>query len=245
MINKLDFQSIVSKYHLKGLVESVKWKVEDNSLKIKFISTNKNMVGEISYSNFPTTDACIAILNTSQLLKLINITAGDLVLDLIKKENTFVKFAIADKQYNLNYSLSELHLVPEPPTIEEPKYDVEIILESENISPLVKAKEALSDVDHVYVCSHIDSYGNKGIEFIFGENNEYSNKISYFIPSDNVIYNSNKDFKILFNSNVLKEILSANKDINAKMNLSLEGLLKIEFEGDNLKNKYFLIQEPD
>jgi hypothetical protein len=245
MINKLHFQSIISKYHLKGLVESVRWDIKDQNLKIIFINANKDMVGELESSNFPTKDALIAIYNTSQLLKLINITSGDLILDLIQKGGVFTKFNIADKQFNLNYSLSDLSLVYSAPKVDEPEqYDIEIKLDNEHLSPLIKAKEALGDTDKLFICSHVDLNQNKDIEFSFGEDNEYSNKISYFIPSSDIKFNYEKDFKICFDSNTLKEILSVNKEnSSSKMYLSLEGLLKIEFEGENIKNRYFLLQK--
>jgi hypothetical protein len=36
MINKADLVSIISKYYLNGLIESVKWEIEDQNLTIKF-----------------------------------------------------------------------------------------------------------------------------------------------------------------------------------------------------------------
>jgi len=38
MINKNELQSVIGKYYLNGLVESVKWTIEDNALEIKYIT---------------------------------------------------------------------------------------------------------------------------------------------------------------------------------------------------------------
>ena len=37
MINKVELQSIISKYYLNGLVEAVKWDVKSNKINIKFV----------------------------------------------------------------------------------------------------------------------------------------------------------------------------------------------------------------
>ena len=44
MINKLQLQSIISKYHLGGLIESVKWVVEKNNLSVRTKTNNDNLV---------------------------------------------------------------------------------------------------------------------------------------------------------------------------------------------------------
>ena len=36
MISKLDLQSIINKYYLSGLNETVKWDIKDKNLNIKF-----------------------------------------------------------------------------------------------------------------------------------------------------------------------------------------------------------------
>lgn len=44
MINKVELQSIISKYYLNGLVEVVKWDVKSNKINIKFTSPTKEMI---------------------------------------------------------------------------------------------------------------------------------------------------------------------------------------------------------
>ena len=43
MINKSKLQSIISKYYLNGLVQSVRWVTEGNKLSISFTSENKDI----------------------------------------------------------------------------------------------------------------------------------------------------------------------------------------------------------
>jgi hypothetical protein len=83
MIAKNTLQSIISKYYLGGKVESVKWKVEDGKLHIDFMAPTKDMIGRLSCNNFPMVheDGTLAIFNTTQLNRLLNVLAGDLMLD--------------------------------------------------------------------------------------------------------------------------------------------------------------------
>ena len=52
------------------------------------------------------------------------------------------------------------------------------------------------------------------------------------------------DFTLSFSSNLLKEILSANKDaVKAKMSINLEGLLKLSFETANTVSTYYMVKK--
>jgi XTP/dITP diphosphohydrolase len=89
MIQKQKLQSVISKYHLNGLIDSVKWQIENSTLNIEFISPNKDMVGKLT-TPFSTIPATLAIFNTSQLNKLIGITDSTLRLDFLKQKNETV-----------------------------------------------------------------------------------------------------------------------------------------------------------
>ena len=108
MINKLELQNIINKYYLNGTIEAVKWDVSDNNLNIKFTAPTREMIGEITHSNFKLENSSFGISNTSQLLKLINITAGDVLLHFVKNNKIFSKLIIADQQFTVNYSLADI-----------------------------------------------------------------------------------------------------------------------------------------
>jgi hypothetical protein len=45
-----------------------------------------------------------------------------------------------------------------------------------------------------------------------------------------------------YNSNLLKEILSNNKDVvGGRISITLEGLMKLEFYKENLKSIYYIV----
>jgi hypothetical protein len=133
MIQKQKLQSVISKYHLNGLIDSVKWQIENSTLNIEFISPNKDMVGKLT-TPFATIPATLAIFNTSQLNKLIGITDSTLRLDFLKQNKVFNKLTIYDGKFLLEYSLADLMLVPKTPTVNLPEEnDIEVNLTLDNI----------------------------------------------------------------------------------------------------------------
>jgi hypothetical protein len=84
-----------------------------------------------------------------------------------------------------------------------------------------------------------DFDGNQICEFIFGDISGYANKITYKIQGkitrDNLI--------IPFDSNVIKDIFNANKDMtSASLKLSEKGLLKLEFQGEGIISIYYILR---
>jgi len=232
VINKEILQSIISKYYLGGLCEAVKWNVVDKQITIHCVAPNKDMMGKIIYP-FPLDDIDLAIFNTSQLNKLINITTGDLTVNIIESHGIATKLSIADSQFKSVYSLADLMMVAKVGNVTEPKvWDVEISLNETQILALIKAKKAMGDANHLVI--EYDSL-NSNIDFVFGEDSDYSNQITYSIPSATEI---NKTIKLSFNSDYIKEILSANIE-DGKLYLTQEGLMKLVFDN----SVYYLIKK--
>ena len=236
MISKLDLQSVIEKYHLNGLIENVKWEVDKNKqLTINFMSPTREMLGKVVYNGFPLPESAIGINNTTQLDKLLAITSGDLVLDYVKESKIITKLLIADEQFNLNYALSDLLTIPKPGEYNGPEeYNVETKLDNEIISALVKAKNALTNSENVVV-----KPDTLGLGFTFGGDVEYANKVSYYIQN---ITPSEIDFELTYNSNLLKEILVNNKDMeNGTLHVNNNGLMKIMFNSKNIQSIYYIV----
>jgi hypothetical protein len=236
MISKLDLQSVIEKYHLNGLIENVKWEIsKDKQLTINFMSPSREMLGRIVYNNFPLPESAIGISNTTQLDKLLAITSGDLILDYVKEHKIITKLLIADEQFNLNYALADLLTIPKPGEYNGPEdYDVEVKLDNEIISALIKAKNALTNSENVVV--EPDSIG---LGFIFGGDVEYANKVSYTIQN---IKPSETPFKLTYSSNLLKEILVCNKDMSeGTLYVKNNGLMKLMFTSKNIQSTYYIV----
>jgi len=245
MVNKGELQAIISKYNLSGMIDAVKWTVKEKQLNIKFNALTKDMIGEVTYNGFDLEDCEIAIYNTSQLDKLLGITSGDLNLQLEKTGRIFSKLVIEDVSYKLNYSLSDLLLINEPGKVNDPNdYIIESTFESDAISAVIKAKNALqSDNVNFTITQNFD--GEQVLTMVFGDNSTHTNKIEYIVP-DTVITGQQYNFNIPFNSEMIRVVFANNKDANvAHMSLNIQGLLKFVFEGDNWKSTYYIVRKAD
>ena len=245
MINKNELQNTIGKYHLNGLIESVKWSIADNALTIDFQSPLKDMIGRLNHTSFPLTDAEVAIYDTSKLNKLLSITSGEVFINLTKPDHAKIydKLIISDATYTLNYTLSELLLIQKVGTVDDPdNYKIITQLDSESITALIKAHNALES-DNVIVSIDRDLDGEDVLLMSFGDDLKHTNKIDYQIP-----YTTLKDIKygtrIPFDSKIIKNILNNNKDATkATMKINSGGLMKFEFEGENWSSYYYVVRK--
>ena len=245
MINKLEFQSVINKYYLNGLVESVKWVTEDNALQVDFQSPHKDMIGRVKHADFPLENSEIAVYDTSKLNKLLGIASGDVVLSLEKTQAVYTKLIIADSNYTLNFSLTDLLLIHDIGNVTDPdNYEIISNLGADEISAIIKAHNALES-DNVIVKIDRDLDGEDVLVMTFGDNTNHTNKIEYQVP--NTILNSVPyGTKLPFNSGMIKNIMNNNKDASSSaMKINTQGLMKLEFSGDNWESVYYIVRKAD
>ena len=245
MINKGELQAIISKYNLGGMIDAVKWSIQGKQLAIKFNAPTRDMIGEVTHTSFDLEDSEIAIYNTSQLDKLLAITSGDINLQLEKTGRIFSKLVIEDVSYKLLFSLSDLLLIQEPGKVNDPNdYIIESTLESDAISAVIKAKNALqSDNVNFTITTNFD--GEQVLTMVFGDNSNHTHKVEYIVPNT-VVTGDHFNFNIPFNSEMIRVIFANNKDANkAHMSLNVQGLLKLVFEGDKWNSTYYIVRKAD
>ena len=246
MIEKNHLQSIISRYYLGGLIESVKWEIQNNTLNIAFMSPNKDMIGELECNEFPIEDCELAIFNTTQLNKLLGVTSGQLLISPIKTNKVYTKLTLQDVSFTVEYSLADPLMIQSPGTINEPdKYDVSAIMEPNDVLAFTKAASAIPNNELVTLKATESIHGNPILEFIFGEKMEFSNRITFTVEAQHSIIEGHK---IPFNSNMLREIFHNNKGASfTSIKFTQEGLLKLEFEfkEENTKTTYFVVRKAD
>lgn len=237
MISKSQLSSVISKYYLNGLNNQVKWRIKDNTLTI--YAGEAGRVCKVVAKNFPLEDAELGVFDTNKLNKLLSITNGDLIISLEKMKAIYTKMHIQDSNYNLTYSLADTLILGKNVWYEDPEdLDIDIVLESEDVDALIKAKNALGDIDNMLITTTNDFDGNNICEFIFGDNTGFSNKITYQVNGSEIKDNT---LSIPFNSDIFKDILNNNKDMDScSLKLSNTGVLKIEFESEDIKSEYFV-----
>ena len=239
MINKSILQSVISKYYL-NVCESVKWKTENNNLTIDFMSPTADIIGKVTCKDFPLEDSELAIFDTKKLLSLLNITTGDVLLELEKTHKIFTKISISDQDFNLSYALADTHLIGKVGTVSDTTWDVNINLEKEHVSNLVKAKSALSEIDNMIITTELDLNQELMCKFTFGDEHGHNNKITYQLYGDI----TDQNLKLPFNSNIFRTILNVNKDLDSGvLRISSKGLMKLEFTSGDTTCEYYLVRK--
>ena len=150
------------------------------------------------------------------------------------------KLSIADLGFDVIYSLCDPLIIPKIKMYNDPEvWEMELELSPDDISNLIKAKNALSDYNYFTINASKDADGILLSEFTFGDGNNYSNKIQYKIQGriDDELLND----PIPFDSEIFKNILNSNKDmIKSSFKLSKKGMLKLEFESEDLTSIYYV-----
>ena len=230
MISKNVLQSVISKYYLGGLNNQVKWRLKDNTLTV--YAGEKGRVCKVHLNNFSLEDGELGIFDTDKLLKLISITNGDLLIKLEKLKSVFTKMHIADSNFDLTYSLADVLILGKTTCYEDPEsWEIELDLTPEDIDHLIKAKNALSDVNNMLITTTTDFDNNNVCEFIFGDNTGFSNKITFQMQGKI----SDSNLEIPFDSDIFKSILTSNKDMESgTLKLSKKGMVKLSFESSEL-----------
>jgi len=236
-MDKTILTQIIESFYLNGLTSQVKFKVKNNEAHIKFAVDNKDCIGEI-IAPITLEDCEIGIFNTSQLLKLINITNDFIDLKLEKNGIHFLKLHISDNQFDLSYNLSDLGLIQDPGVIPNlPPHDLEFDINFDFTQKYIKAHNALDKPPRFEVGISKDFKNDEVINFMIGEKSSYSNKAN-FIESGKII---NKIKSIAFSANNFREVISVNKNAIGKVCVYKDGLLKINLEEAGVKSEYFLV----
>ena len=240
-MQKQTLTSVIDKYHLNGIVESVKWNIKDKNITVDFITPMKNLVGKVISPNFDLDDTDLGIYNTSQFNKLVKIMDNTVVLGLTKSPyGTPLELTLADNQYDLNYYLSDLMLIESVPAINEPaSYDAEANIDSYFISKFANAKNALGDVKQFTIKDELNSENMKDLVIVIGDGNGYANKIKFKTPCESM-FGLNE---LPFPADVMMELLKANEEADSgTIQISQEGLMKVSFKEESIESVYYLVR---
>ena len=237
MISKKVISDIVSKYSLGNNIEKVKWVVTDDKFTINFINDSKNLVGYVEYrKDIGLKPGDYGIFNTSQLIKCLNILDGDILVDA-----TTSKLNMADTNYDIKFNLADPAVIPNVPDINESDdWSVSFNVSDEFITRFVKSKDALSDLDTFTVETR---EGFTGEELVFTVGTNITNTIEFTVEAD-----INESFgPVPFDSNILKEILKANRDYHSgEIRISKNGLLDAHLHcGGPLYTGYYLVRKQE
>ena len=238
MISKKVISDIVSKYSLGNSIEKVKWVITDEKLIIHFINDSKNLVGYVDYrKNIGLKPGDYGIFNTSQLVKCLNILDGDILVDA-----TSAKLNMADTSYEIKFNLADPAVIPDVPDVSSnvDEWSATFQANDEFITRFVKSKDALSELD-IFTIETRDGFNGEELVFTVGTN--ITNTIEFTVEAT-----INESFgPVPFDSNLMKEILKANRDYHTgEIRINKKGLLDAHFHcGDDLYTGYYLVRLQD
>jgi len=238
MISKKVISDIVSKYSLGNNIERVKWIITDEKLIIHFINDSKDLVGYVDYrKEIGLKPGDYGIFNTSQLIKCLNILDGDILVDA-----TTSKLNMADTNYDIKFNLADPAVIPNVPDVTSNSDDWSVTFQAndEFITRFVKSKDALSELETFTIETR---EGFTGEELVFTVGTNITNTIEFTVEAT-----IKESFgPIPFNSNLMKEILKANKDYHSgEIRINKKGLLDAHFHcGNDLYTGYYLVRKQE
>ena len=238
MISKKVISDIVSKYSLGNNIEKVKWVITNEKFIIHFINDSKNLVGYVDYrKDIGLKPGDYGIFNTSQLIKCLNILDGDILVDA-----TTSKLNLADTNYDIKFNLADPAVIPNVPDVSnnEDEWSVFFEISDEFITRFVKSKDALSELD-TFTVETRDGFNGEELVFTVGTN--ITNTIEFAVEAK-----INESFDpVPFDSDLLKEILKANRDYHSgEIRINKKGLLDVHLHcGDDLYTGYYLVRRQE
>ena len=235
-MNKITLDTFIQKYNLGGNVNSVKWVSDGKTLSTRFISPDKSLLGELTLVKQTLPEFEVGVYDTPLLSKMLGTLPDAVDFTLTKVDNTPVAFHFTDSIMSADYVLAAIGVIPDVPELKNvPELNTLVNINEQFISSFISGKGALADVETIA----INPIGN-GLEFVIGYSDINSNRISIKTQSGAVAMTE----PIVFNANLFKEVLSANKECSkATLQISNKGLAHIEFIVDDFNAKYWLVSQ--
>ena len=238
-MNKIVLDTFIQKYNLGGNVNSVKWESSGDTLSTRFISPDKSLLGELTLVKQSLPEFEVGVYDTPLLSKMLGTLADSIDFNLIKSpsdDEQPVAFHLTDSVISADYVLAAIGVIPDVPELKNiPEFTTLVNIDSQFINSFIRGKGALADVD-TFAINPVDG----GVEFVIGYSDINSNRISIKAQSGAV----NMTDSIVFNANLFKELLNANKECSkATLQISDKGLAHIEFNVDDFNVKYWLVSQ--
>ncbi len=241
MIKKVDLQGFINKYYLK-MNEQVVWSFKDNVLSVNFTTPSKDVIGNVRCEDIGFEDIDLPIFNTKKVQSLVDLCEGEILMEVEKTNKIPTKLKISDEKFNTIYALADALLIPRVGSVNEPPYDVELELTSEDVFNLVKARSAMSETANLIMSTTKDLDGDPVCEVIFGEEGGHENKISYQLRG--VI--NEIGVKVPFDLDKFRDILNVNKNSDEGLiQLSSKGLMRLTFKTGKITSTYYMIRRAE
>ena len=237
-MNKHSLSRFIDKYYLGGNCSSVVINSEGDKLSTRFITGDKNLLGELHMTGWNFDEADLGVYNTEQLVKLLSVLSENISMNLTKAGDKAVSLKISDTKSDVNYMLSDLSVISSPPNLKSiPDFEVKIKVDKTFMTKFVAGKGALADTDNFTVITDDD-----GVKVVIGYAEINTNRVT--LPVETESYD--KIENVSFNANLFRDVLVANKECeSATLEVSSGGLARINFKIDEYDATYYLVADTD
>ena len=237
-MNKQKLVRFINKYYLSGTVNSVILNSKGGKISTRFISGDKTLLGELQMDKWPFEDAEVGIYSTDQFLKLLGVLDEDVNVSINKAGDKSISLRVTDSTSAVNYMLSDTSIISKPSPMKRiPNFELKIDMTPSVMNKFISGKGALSETDNFTVIT--DGTNTK---LVIGYSSINTNRVTIPVTTTDCGDIDN----ITFNANIFKEVLSANKECeSATLEVSSEGLARINFKIDDYDATYYLVAETD
>ena len=237
-MNKHSLNRFIEKYYLGGNCSSVVINSKGDSLSTRFITGDKNLLGELNMTGWSFDEADLGVYNTEQLVKLLSVLSDNISMNLTKAGDKAVSLKISDTKSDVNYMLSDLSVISSPPNLNSiPDFEVKIKVDKSFMSKFIAGKAALTDTDNFTVITD-----DEGVKIVIGYAEINTNRVT--LPVETESYD--KIENVSFSANLFRDVLVANKECeSATLEVSSQGLARINFKIDEYEATYYLVADTD
>jgi hypothetical protein len=233
-MDKSKFIGFVNRYYLGGNTDSAKLVVEENKLSTKFISTDQNVIGDVTLNTFNTQDAELGVYATSQLLKMLSAVDENMDVSYGEIDKKIYSMNFKDKSTNVTYMLADLSVIRQVPNLKSlPDFDVKIELNKDFSNNFKKAANALPESDNFGV----ESNGTE-TKIIINHSSVNTNRIVFTTETKEAVAIDT----VCFSAKLFKEILNANADATGMLEVSSKGLARVTFTNADYTATYYLVK---
>jgi hypothetical protein len=232
-MDKSKFLGFLNRYSLGSNTDSAKLVISNKTLNTKFISTDQNVIGDVTLNSFDLPDAELGVYQTAQLQKLLSAVDEQMEINLNVVDGKTYSVNFKDKSTSVTYMLADLAVIRQVPNLKSlPPFEVKIDLNKDFTSNFKKAVGALDSE-------------NFGVECNLGETKVIVNYSS--VNTNRVVFNATaveaEDMSVTcFSAKLLKEIINANSDATGTLEVSSKGLARVSFTNAEYSATYYLVK---
>jgi len=237
-MDKYILTRFIDKYHLGGNVNSVVINSLGDILKTRFITGDKQLLGELEMNSWNFQDVELGVYDSEQLSRLLGVLDDDVTLNLTQSGDKAIALEISDQYSKVNFMLSDKSVINQPPALKGiPEFQLKIKVDTNFITRFIGGKSALPDTDTFTVIT-----SNDGVKLVIGYSSINTNRVT--IPVETTEHSNIEN--VSFNANLFKDVLVANKECeSAILEVSEQGLSKINFKVDQYDVTYYLVAVQD